>query len=753
MNRNITFYISAIVVFGFLLWYFLSKGSIEEKLIKAKYKISYINKPGVSPSPENTITNNPVIPKQSITEKNIFKSFYLSLKMNMKRSISMLIIQIIIIIIISRIFGYFFGLIKIPIVIGEILAGIFLGPSILGTFLPHLSSILFPLSSLPNLQLISQLGLILFMFVIGMELDLKIIKTKLNSAIVVSHSTILFQFFIGVLFSYLVLFGKYSPPNVKFISFALFIGIALSITAFPVLARIIHEKGLTKTTRGIMAITCAATDDITAWLLLALIITFVQAGTPLGALYTCAITIIYIIGMIYFIHPLMRRIGRVYFSAENLNKNVIAFIFVLLFFSSLFTEVIGINALFGAFIAGLVIPDLKIKKLMAQKIEDISIVVFLPLFFVYTGLRTQIGLLNSHELLMDCLLVVFLAIAGKFGGAALLSRFIGRCSWSDSFSIGALMNTRGLMELIVLNIGYDMGILSPEIFTIFVIMALTTTFMTGPLLSLIDYLRHKFYKPVEIPVVEIKEETPAFKVIISFGPATSGASLLKLLYSLYNFKLNKFKIWALHLTPHTEILGTSALDYEAKSFALIKAASEELKLDYEPIYKTTDDVSKEVIRSVKEIQCDLLFMGAAQSVFTNDILGGKVREILEGVKCNVGVVINKNIQKLNNVLIISNLENCDRVIKIFSMLLKYNPKLTLMNVESENDNNVQKLEVFNKNPYYSDIRIISRKFFDTAFINDFDLVILEYKFCEKDFTQKNLIVEEGPSLLIVKLKE
>jgi nucleotide-binding universal stress UspA family protein len=312
------------------------------------------------------------------------------------------------------------------------------------------------------------------------------------------------------------------------------------------------------------------------------------------------------------------------------------------------------------------------------------------------------------------------------------------------------MNTRGLMELIVLNIGYDMGILSPEIFTILVLMALITTFMTSPLLNLIDYFNTKFYK-IKLKTIIKPINNNTKNILIAFGPASAGASLLRLLYSLYNFKNRKVNLIALHLTPHTEILSISALNYEERSFTDISLLADELKIDFTPIYKATDDVSKEIIKTAKEVNCDLLLMGAAQSIFSTNILGGKVKEILEFSNCNVGIFMNKNIQKIKNVLIISNFEKCNSIIQLFDKLLNYTPKLSLLNIENTAEDNAKRLEQFLKIPYYSDIRIINNNLLDKEFLKDFDLVILEFNYCEKNFTQKNLLIEEGPSLLILKL--
>jgi Kef-type K+ transport system membrane component KefB len=376
-------------------------------------------------------------------------------------------------------------------VIGEIIAGVFLGPSIFGWLFPELFAAIFPHSSFISLQFLSQIGLAFFMFVIGMELDLSKLKSKTHDAFIISQVSIVFPFFLGSCVSYYI-FEELAPKNVNFLSFALFMGIAMSITAFPVLARIIKERGLTKTPLGVLAITCAAADDVTAWCLLAAAIAIVKAGSITSSLFTIGLAVTYIVFMFYVIRPWLQRMSEKRIKPEKIDKTVIGISFFLLLLSAYFTEIIGIHALFGSFVAGVVMPNnLRFKEIIADKIEDVSTILLLPIFFAFTGLRTQIGLLNEGHLWIFCAIIIGVAVIGKFAGSAFAAKIIGR-SWKDSLAIGALMNTRGLMELIVLNIGYDLGVLGPELFSIMVLMALFTTFMTGPLLDIIDFSFKKF---------------------------------------------------------------------------------------------------------------------------------------------------------------------------------------------------------------------------------------------------------------------
>jgi Kef-type K+ transport system membrane component KefB len=323
---------------------------------------------------------------------------------------------------------------------------------------------------------------ILFMFTVGLELDPHHLKQRAPTAIAVSHFSIVVPFLLGVTLA-LLLYGSYAPQGIPFHAFGLFMGIALSITAFPVLARVIDERGLTKTPLGATAIACAAVDDVTAWSLLAVVVTLVTAGglgAPLAVMMVALVA--FIAAMVFFVRPALARVLPT--SGEGLSRGLTALVLVLLLGSALATELIGIHALFGAFLAGVVMPQASaLRHQLRERLEALSSVFLLPIFFAFTGLRTEVGLLNSVTAWTVCAGIILTAIAGKLVGSMLAARWTGS-TWHDAFVIGALMNTRGLMELIALNVGYDLGILSPEMFTMLVIMALVTTAMTGPLVDI-----------------------------------------------------------------------------------------------------------------------------------------------------------------------------------------------------------------------------------------------------------------------------
>ncbi len=421
-----------------------------------------------------------------------------TLRENLRHPLSVLLLQVIVILLIARVVGTLFRKIGQPTVVGEMVAGILLGPSLLGLLSSDAMIFLFPPSSLETLKLLSQAGIILFMFIVGMELNLQHLRQKAHAAVLVSHASILVPFFLGAAFS-LLLYRSYVPDGISFSSFSIFIAVAMSITAFPVLACIIKERGLSKSYLGTMAIACAAVDDATAWCLLAVVVTSVKAEGLGGAALTIVLMLLFVGVMLFLLKPRAERLVKEDAGEETWGRGLVATVLLFVFFSALLTEVIGIHALFGAMLAGVVMPShAGLRLFLTRQLETITTTFLLPLFFAFTGLRTQIGLLDNWSSWLVCAGVIAVAIAGKLGGSALAAGWMGM-SRRDSLSLGVLMNTRGLMELIVLNIGYDLGILSPEIFSMLIFMAIATTFMTGPLLSLLD--SRKARKAVAVPSV------------------------------------------------------------------------------------------------------------------------------------------------------------------------------------------------------------------------------------------------------------
>lgn len=550
------------------------------------------------------------------SQDTFFNQFLDAIIHNLKHPLAILLLQIITIVIVARFFGWIFRKIGQPTVIGEIIAGIFLGPSVVGMYLPEYSAMLFPVESLGNLQFLSQIGLILFMFVIGMELDLKVLKNKANDAVVISHASIVFPFALGIGLSYFI-YHRFAPAGVEFLAFSLFMGIAMSITAFPVLARIVQERGIHKTRLGTIVITCAAADDITAWCLLAAVIAIVKAGTFMSSLYVIGCATLYVLMMLFVVKPFLKKVGDLYANRNELSKPIVAIFLLTLIISSYMTEVIGIHALFGAFMTGAIMPDsTKFRNIFIEKVEDVALILLLPLFFVFTGLRTQIGLISDPELLKITGYIILVAVAGKFVGSALAARFVGQ-NWRDSLTIGALMNTRGLMELVVLNIGFDLGVLSPEIFTMMVIMALVTTFMTGPAIDIINFI---FKRKAAILPQEIVSEGK-FKILISFGNNEKGKSLLRLAHSFVKKQNEHSQVTALHLSLSDEIHSYNLEEYEQETFAPILAESKALNQEVTPVLKSTVDIETDIAEIANEGNFDLVLIGLGKSIFEGSLLG------------------------------------------------------------------------------------------------------------------------------------
>lgn len=394
--------------------------------------------------------------------------------------LSLFLLQAIIIIVVARVLGHIFKLAGQPAVLGEMVAGILLGPTLLGTVLPSVSGFLFPTASLGRLDILSQLSLILFMFIVGIELDTQQIKKQSKPTVAISLASIVLPFTLGILTSYFFLKPQI-PQGVSFIVFAVFMGIAMSITAFPVLVRIMQERKIMNTPLGAIALSSAAVNDVVGWCLLAAIVTIAKAGPGIGVLSSLLLSVVYICIMLFVVRPVLKN-----YKQDNYSTGSFFVIALLLVFCSAYvSELIGIHALFGAFLAGVVTPvNHKLREYIISKLMEIS-TFFLPIFFVMTGLKTQISLIGEEGMLAVALGVISVAVIGKFAGSAIAGIWAGQ-SVKNSLSIGALMNTRGLMELVVLNVGFDLGIISAPIFTIMVIMAICTTLMTSPLLNLIN---------------------------------------------------------------------------------------------------------------------------------------------------------------------------------------------------------------------------------------------------------------------------
>ncbi|MEY2868030.1 MAG: hypothetical protein RIR01_444 [Bacteroidota bacterium] len=725
--KNTLFYLGVTGVFSVLIYWIIGQG----KLLELK-KANLVAHPA-----NNSLTD-----------------FVNSMLHNLQDPLAILLAQIVMIILVARIFGWFFKKIGQPTVIGEIIAGIVLGPSLVGMYFPDFSAALFPAASLGNLKFLSQIGLILFMFVIGMELDVKVLKNKASEAIVISHASIIIPFAMGIGLSYLV-YNQFAPQGVEFLSFSLFMGIAMSITAFPVLARIVQERGIHKTRLGAIVITCAAADDITAWCLLAVVIAIVKAGDFVGSLYVISLAFLYVLAMLFIVKPFLKRIGDLYAEKENIGKPVMAIFFLLLIISSYATEVIGIHALFGGFMMGAIMPDIaKFRMIFIEKVEDVSVILLLPLFFVFTGLNTQVGLINDAYLWKVTAGIIAVAVVGKFLGSALAARFVGQ-NWHDSLTIGALMNTRGLMELIVLNIGLELKVLTPEVFTMMVIMALVTTFMTGPALDLLDLI---FKGKRETEHVEILDESK-YRILISFGNNEKGKALLRLANGLTKKQKKTSVITAMHLSQSDELHSFNMEEIERETFEPIFDESDHLGVKLLSVFKVTNDIETEIAEVANNGDYDLLLVGVGKSIFEGSLLGkvigfttriinpdrlidkfkGKeglfenspfderTRQIVAKTKTPLGILIDNDFETLNHVFV-PILKSDDAVLidYVQKMIFNNNSKINILDMNGILKNNfvMQSAVSVLLQKFPNNINIISDKELNASFFKQQDLILI-----------------------------
>jgi Kef-type K+ transport system membrane component KefB len=559
--------------------------------------------------------------------------------------ILLLVVQISLILGLSRIMGFLFVRLRQPQVMGEMIAGIMLGPSLFGLLFPGAFKGIFPVQSIQYLNALSQVGVILFLFLIGLELDPKLLRNRGQAAIIISHASIMAPFFAGAVlavFLYPKLFN--AVPAMRFTSVALFMGAAMSVTAFPVLARILTERNLHKTQVGAIAITCAAVDDVTAWCMLAFVIAIARATGVGPGLLTAAKAVVYILAMFFVIRPFIARLALVAQRRSGISQNLLAVIFILVLASSFTTEWIGIHALFGAFVMGAIMPkETEFVQKLTEKLQDFTVVFLLPIFFAYTGLRTQIGLLDHASLWYYTGLIILAATAGKFGGSTLAARACG-ISWRDASAIGILMNTRGLMELVILNIGRDLGVITDTVFAMMVIMAIVTTALTTPILHLVH------------PAVESEAEAAReragrrpFTVLIPISLPASGGPLAAMAAALSPAIETGRRIIALHLQrladrdPYS-VRPSDASAERAHVLEPLVAAARDLEIPTEPIAFVSRDIPSDIARIARVRGADLILMGFHKPVFGQAILGGTVHRVMTASDSDVAVFVDRGIE-------------------------------------------------------------------------------------------------------------
>src|SRR5687767_15397090 len=556
--------------------------------------------------------------------------------------ILILLAQIALILALSRVTGLLFARLGQPQVMGEMVAGIMLGPSLFGLLLPGVAARIFPAESVQYLNVLSQVGVIFFLFLIGLELDPKLIQNRGHAAVVISHVSIVAPFLLGAALA-LYLYSRVftATPQMRFTSVALFMGAAMSITAFPVLARILTERNLHKTKVGAITITCAAVDDVTAWCMLAFVVGVARATGVRSAIFTAVASVVYILVMFFLIRPFLRRLQGLYDRQQRLSQNMMAAIFLLILMSAYATEWIGIHALFGAFLIGAIMPKgTQFVRALSEKLEDYTVVFLLPIFFAYTGLKTQIGLLNHAELWWITLLVIAVACAGKFGGSTLAALACGM-PWRESAAIGILMNTRGLMELVILNIGRELGVITDAVFAMMVIMALVTTALTTPILNIVYPARLMEPEAPTDATAVAAALRKLYTILIPISDPNSGGPLLRLA-GMIGGAPDARRIIALHLRhPVDREAYRAGLD-EAEQPAPASPALEPLlelsgreEIDVEPVSFVSRDIADDISSLARARHATLVLMGFHRPVFGHAILGGTVHRVLTGAPAAV----------------------------------------------------------------------------------------------------------------------
>jgi Kef-type K+ transport system membrane component KefB/nucleotide-binding universal stress UspA family protein len=564
-------------------------------------------------------------------------------------TVVLVLVEVLLVIGLSRLVGLGFRWLKQPLVIGEIVAGIMLGPSLFGLLAPDLAAALFPPTAIPFLEVLSQVGLVFFMFLIGLELNPKYLQGQLETAVLTSHVSIVVPFSLGSLLA-LFLYPLVSNAGVSFTAFALFLGSAMSITAFPVLARIITENNLQNSRLGTLALTCAAVDDVTAWCLLAGAIAVTRTNSLVGALPTILESILYVTLMVTAGRTFLKHLSSYYNRTGKLNQFLLAGIYMGVVTSALITDWIGIHLIFGAFLIGAVMPKNEgLTREIAEKTEDFVLVFLLPIFFAYSGLRTQIGLLNRPELWLMCGLVLLVAIGGKYIGTYVAARVSGMES-REASALGWLMNTRGLTELIVLNIGLSLGVISPLLFTMLVVMALVTTFMTSPLLELTYSKRLMRLDLAELPSEAVpSDEIPTYRILVPVANPSTQKGLLQLAGAIAGTQLQPVVIHPLSLIQLDEeyAFGSSPVEADLRIAQQRSRLEEviqtleppELRSIVYPIVRIANDVARETAQIAEIDRADLILVGWHRPAFRSNRLGGRVGQILSTAKTDVAVFV------------------------------------------------------------------------------------------------------------------
>jgi Kef-type K+ transport system membrane component KefB/nucleotide-binding universal stress UspA family protein len=580
-----------------------------------------------------------------------------------ENEVLLLLVQVSLILGLSRFMGMLFARMRQPQVVGEMVAGIMLGPSVMGALYPHTQMMLFPSGTpLELLNILSQLGIIFFLFLVGLEFDFELVRHRGKATILTALTSIAIPFFLGLgVGLFLSMRGQLGDaPRVPA---ALFIGAAMSVTAFPVLARILTERNLQKTKLGAAAIAAAAINDAAAWIILAFVVAIAHSASvgqthgKFEALRTLLLSAAFAVIMLFLVRPFLKRLRAIFDREGRLSQNVIAALFLLILASAWSTERIGIHAMFGAFLLGVVMPKgTQFVRHVIEKLEDFTVVFLLPIFFAYTGLKTRLDLLNDVSLWLYAALILATACVGKFAGAAIVAKAFGS-TWRESTALGILMNTRGLVELVILTVGLQFGVINDKVFAMMVIMALVTTFMTTPLLYWIYPQR---LLESEIKEAEKAEAAPEkvhpFTVLIPVADPRSSGPLLQMA-NLISLASENRRILALHVRQPVDRSEFRSGLREAREplpdeplRVLVNRAKQE-KIPVDPLSFYSQDVARDIAKTARDRQADLVLIGFHKPVFSRTLLGGTVHRVMTATPTDVAVFVDRGMLAPHRVLV------------------------------------------------------------------------------------------------------
>jgi Kef-type K+ transport system membrane component KefB len=565
------------------------------------------------------------------------------------------IAQVVAIVALSRLLGLAARRVGQPLVVAEMLAGILLGPSFLGWLWPELAGALFSPDSLQIMGTVSQVGLVLFMFLIGLELEPRMLAGRGPASVAISQVTTAGPFALGAALA-LYLYERFAAPGISLLTFALFMGAFMSVTAFPVLARILAETRLLRSRVGAVTVACAAAGDLIAWCVLAFVVAAARATGHGGALVTTVLALAYVAAMLLLVRPLVVRLAARVTSADDMSQNVAALVLILVLVSSGLTELMGIHAVFGAFLFGAILPkEGGFARALVEKLEDLIVIALVPLFFAYSGMRTQIGLLDSGHDWAVCGLILVVATVGKAGGGAVAARLAG-LSWRESGALGVLMNTRGLMGLIVLNIGLDLGVISSTLFSMMIIMAVVTTVIATPLLAWIYPAEAMARDLVDslAPAGREAERAAGRRVLVCLSHAGAAPGLLEVAAQLAQVDAQA-RLYALHLaaTGERPSRHLAAGDDESVPAALLAAEAygEERGVAVKTLSFASSDPADDICRVAAVREAELVLLGAHRPLLGSGALGGVVADVLRQTAAQVAVLIDRGIEAPRRLLV------------------------------------------------------------------------------------------------------